>query len=892
MKSRLGDFDILDRIDPGGYTVVYRAWQDMGQSVRRPAAIKILQGWNLDDERQVQDLVREVELLVEMSSSPNIVTVYGFGIDDEIGPWLAMELGGRSLKHYIREEPTDPEQVRLLLRDILRALSSVHGVTPPILHRDIKPNNILSSQFGIWKLADFGLATRQDSDSTLHLATVQYAAPEMLDGSLGAETPKMDLYSLGMVAYHYALGESLYRKQFPSIFDPYAGQDDDPTRDDRPKWMYWHTSAQMTVQPLADIIEGYPKDLSDLIASMIRKDPADRIASASEALQRLGNVDSQIAVPIVKADDQESSSGLRTLSLALVAVVLLLVVSVALFLHIGTGPTPVIRVADDGVISTREPNLTLTGRISNFPSSGSASVSLRNLAPIPVTVDSQGVFTSQVPLARLGQIDGQLVVFRSGRDEPVARHALRLDREPPEQVQLGISTRPPAIGATIEIRERDRNRPPIRLTTNSEGMAASPVAYGQIDISVMHPGFREMQVTRSTGHNPQNQLLLDLTPLSEQAIDQRREVLLTELEALSDRVQRGDPVAIARMAEIQRELGLLEPMTGDAAAARRVALQRELADVIERAKSGDPDAIRRQREIIAELRELAGTPGTRTADDGRQRPIPADPVRDRAERRAALIREMGDLAARAEAGDPAAIARLREIRTQLAEIEGEVEDNSAIGRRRRELLDEMSLVAELAAAGDPGAQARLAAIHRELATLSTIEQGAGDPTQMAAAAQRMLGDTPDLSMIDRAVLMQLPLEQFRAFIELNIPSGSLIAETVPHSTRVRVRGVLFNDAEMERIMARLEPAKPRLVTEIRVDPWAVCRRLQRALESMGAEDVIVHAHLTLGDNLLFVVFRRQDGIDETRVRQTTHQFVIDRDLIVVTTTSAVSARSE
>ncbi len=882
MRTRLGDFDILDRIDPGGYTIVYRAWQDMGQSVRRPAAVKVLQGWDLNDERQMQSLLHEVELLVEVSSSPNIVTVYGFGIDDEAGAWIAMELGGRSLKHFIREQPADPEQVRLLLRDILRALGTVHGADPPILHRDIKPNNILSSQFGIWKLTDFGLATRQDSDSTLHLATVQYAAPEMLDGTIGAESPKMDLYSLGMAAYHYALGESLYRKQFPSIFDPFARDGEENARDDRPKWMYWHTSSQMSVPAVADIIEGYPRDVSDLIAAMIRKNPSDRIASAQEALQRLGNVDTQISVPIVSAEESESNSGLRSLALALVAVVLLVIVGTGLLLRQGMGPTPSIQVASGGAVSTREPTLTLTGRIEDFPSDGSASIDMRSLAPIPVTVDSEGRFSAQVPLPRLGQIDGQLQVYREGRSEPIAVHLLRLDRQAPEQVALSFTTRPPATDAIIQITERGASRPPIRLTTNSEGMAISEVAYGQIDVEVIHPGYREMRVTRDTGHNPEGTLTLDLTPLSDEAIDQRREVLLSELESLSERVQRGDPEAIARMAAIQRELGLLEPVSGDAAAARRVALQRELADVIERAKNGDPDAIRRQREIIAELRELAGTPGTQTADGRTGRPASVDPVQDRAERRAALIREMGDLAARAEAGDPTAIARLREIRTELAEIEGETEDNSAIGRRRRELLDEMAMVADLAAAGDPAAQARLSAIQRELATLSTLEQGAGDPAQMAAAAQRMLGDSIDLSMIDRAVLMQLPLEQFRAFIELNIPSGALVAETVPHSMRVRVRGVLFNQEEMDRVLARLEPAMPRLTTELRVDPWAVCRRMQRALEEMGVENVIVHAHLTLGDNLLFVVYAKGVGIDEDRIRQTAHPYVVDRDLLVIT----------
>ena len=149
-QQQLGDFELLEQIDPGGYTTVYRAVQHMGQGVSRPAAVKVLQSFNLDDETQMATLRREVELLVELSTCPNIVTIYGFGLDEEAGPWIAMELGGRSLKHFISDDPAEPEQVRMLLRDTLRALAVVHAADPPILHRDLKPNNILSTDFGTW----------------------------------------------------------------------------------------------------------------------------------------------------------------------------------------------------------------------------------------------------------------------------------------------------------------------------------------------------------------------------------------------------------------------------------------------------------------------------------------------------------------------------------------------------------------------------------------------------------------------------------------------------------------------------------------------------------------------------------------------------------------------
>jgi hypothetical protein len=75
MKKQLGNFRLLEQIDPGGYTIVYRAEEDMGQGFRRPAAVKILQGIDRDDEAKVAVLRRETEMLVELSTCPNIVTI-------------------------------------------------------------------------------------------------------------------------------------------------------------------------------------------------------------------------------------------------------------------------------------------------------------------------------------------------------------------------------------------------------------------------------------------------------------------------------------------------------------------------------------------------------------------------------------------------------------------------------------------------------------------------------------------------------------------------------------------------------------------------------------------------------------------------------------------------
>ncbi|MFN9971181.1 MAG: protein kinase domain-containing protein, partial [Phycisphaerae bacterium] len=134
-------------------------------------------------------------------------------------------------------------------------------------HRDIKPSNILLGMFGAWKISDFGLAKVGAADDTLRALSVQYTAPELLDAQRGSIGPWTDLYALGMTIYHFALGDKLFRDQFPAIYTDQATK----ASDERPKWMFWHTS-QQTLKPLAELLSGFPKDLSDLVAAMTNKD--------------------------------------------------------------------------------------------------------------------------------------------------------------------------------------------------------------------------------------------------------------------------------------------------------------------------------------------------------------------------------------------------------------------------------------------------------------------------------------------------------------------------------------------------------------------------------------------------------------------------------------------
>ncbi|MEQ9617140.1 MAG: protein kinase [Phycisphaerales bacterium] len=1042
MKQQLGDFELQEQIDPGGYTTVYKAVQWMRHGMSRPAAIKLLQGWATDTAEQVDALRHEVSVLAEVGNAPNIVTVYDFDIDEEVGPWIAMELLGENLRHYISNDPSDPELVRSMLYDALRALSVLHNAKTPIIHRDIKPNNILSTEYGIWKLVDFGVARRVYSDDdTVNVMTVQYASPEMLDGTFGEVSPASDLYALGITAYHYALGDEMYRAQFPSIYDPQSGVDPSETKtDDRAKWMYWHTSTQMNLRPLAEIIEGYPSDLSETIARMTAKPIADRTATSEEALSLLNmhsgatkqlEVTARMAKKAEEGDEKKGGGAIIGLALGAVAAIVFLMLVAYVMLSLGA--TPSIRLQEATFVG-QTPDVAVRGTIENFPR-GAQAIVTDGRRTYPASVDSAGDFTANVRMARLGQSDVELIVSRG--DTPILKKKFIVERVAPEIVEVRARVRPAVEGASVVFKEVESGQT-FRVPTNPAGLATTALNYGDFVVEASHPRFLPYASDANTGFDPVKEVVIDLTPMNPAQVNAKRQELMDELQDVAARAAEGDPEAIKRLAEIQAELALLEEDPNSTEARARAALVAEFVDVAQHAASGDPEAQRRLREINREINELnnqsastsarrasieremstlraraaAGDPEAqrrlrqlqresesldrqdrrasieREMDSLREAAANGDPEAqrrlaalqgelaqldradrkraiqdemdslraraeagdpeaqrrlsqlqseldglDRADRRASiqnemenlralaasgdpeaqrrmreleremagidrqdrtapsgaaarrneLVREMGDLAARVAAGDPAAIARMREIQQELASLEASDPSSgrTAIGARRQELIAEMASLTERAAAGDPAAIARLQQIQQELATLGAIESATSGQAGLAAAAADMMGGTPTLDLIDRATLLALPPDQFRAFVEVNIPTGALTVETIPHLSRLRLRGAVFSDAEHDLLLARLEPAMSRLLLEVTVDPRTVSRRLTDALQLSGGESVVVHPYLTNEEKTIFVKFSPSYEFTEARARTIAHRFVIDSNLLVV-----------
>lgn len=189
----------------GGYATVYVATQT---SIGREVALKI-DTRSVEDERDRRRFLREAQAAGRLSAHPNIVPVYDAGVTGDSHPYLIMELctGGSYAALLKRNGPLEERRVRDIGVKIAGALAAAHSAG--ILHRDVKPGNILIRAFGEPGLADFGLASMLHSQRYTSLAldalTPAYSAPEVFKADRHPTTAA-DVYSLGATLYALLTG--------------------------------------------------------------------------------------------------------------------------------------------------------------------------------------------------------------------------------------------------------------------------------------------------------------------------------------------------------------------------------------------------------------------------------------------------------------------------------------------------------------------------------------------------------------------------------------------------------------------------------------------------------------------------------------------------------------
>jgi len=192
-------FELIEKIGSGGMGAV---WKARDTETNEVVALKLVHAHLAEDPDYIVRFEREVEVARRIDS-PYVVKVLGYGTREGV-PYMAMEyVEGQSLRDLLRANgPMNWEQAKPLVRQVAEALGAAHEVG--VIHRDVKPSNILITTGGTAKLADFGIAraldlTRLTGSSTM-LGTPHYMAPE------GTASPQSDLYALGCVMFEMLTG--------------------------------------------------------------------------------------------------------------------------------------------------------------------------------------------------------------------------------------------------------------------------------------------------------------------------------------------------------------------------------------------------------------------------------------------------------------------------------------------------------------------------------------------------------------------------------------------------------------------------------------------------------------------------------------------------------------
>jgi eukaryotic-like serine/threonine-protein kinase len=253
-----GRYRIQRKLGAGGMADVYLA-ED--QELGRRIAIKILNGRHANDDQFIERFRREAKNAAALNH-PNIVSIYDRG-EAEDTYYIAMEyLDGRTLKELIVGRGAAPVNVAIeYARQILSALRFAHR--HGIVHRDIKPHNVLVDGEGRVKVTDFGIAragTSQMTEAGSIVGTAQYLSPEQARG--GEVDPRSDLYSLGVVLYELLTGKTPFDGETPVEI------------------AMKHLSN--TPKPPSKLRPDVPRELDMVVMRALAKNPDDRYQSADE----------------------------------------------------------------------------------------------------------------------------------------------------------------------------------------------------------------------------------------------------------------------------------------------------------------------------------------------------------------------------------------------------------------------------------------------------------------------------------------------------------------------------------------------------------------------------------------------------------------------------------
>jgi serine/threonine protein kinase len=300
--KQLGDYRITSRLAAGGMARIYKG---MDYKLQRPAAVKVLELHTVERDQTLTARFKREARAVAALEHPNIIPVYQYGEDEDAGVYfLAMKLiKGRDLAEELRrirksKQPLMPvERALNLMGQIAAALDYAHA--QDIIHRDVKPSNILIDKDDRAVLTDLGLVLRAKAETTLGTAfgTPRYIAPEQATSSDKA-VPQSDIYSFAVILYELLTGQTPFDGSSP--MEIALAHISDP------------------VPPPRDINPDIPPDVEQELLKALHKDPRRRHKTATALIDAVRAGYGLTTEPAPPAPSSASASALEDSTLDVV----------------------------------------------------------------------------------------------------------------------------------------------------------------------------------------------------------------------------------------------------------------------------------------------------------------------------------------------------------------------------------------------------------------------------------------------------------------------------------------------------------------------------------------------------------------------------------------------
>jgi serine/threonine-protein kinase len=269
-----GRYRVDALIATGGMSAVYRG---LDMRLDRPVALKIMDSRYARDNQFLTRFQLEARAVARLKD-PGLVAVYDQGIDGQ-HPFLVMELiEGGTLRELLRERgPMPPHAAAAVLNPVLGGLAVAHSAG--LVHRDVKPENVLISDDGEVKIADFGLvravAEAGITSASVILGTAAYLSPEQV--GTGNAGPRSDVYAVGILAYELLTGATPFTGD-TALAVAYQRMDND-------------------VAPPSTVIGGVPPQFDELVLRATSRDAAERYADADDMRTELDAIADELGLP-------------------------------------------------------------------------------------------------------------------------------------------------------------------------------------------------------------------------------------------------------------------------------------------------------------------------------------------------------------------------------------------------------------------------------------------------------------------------------------------------------------------------------------------------------------------------------------------------------------------